>query len=112
MDIVLVLVATAGLSAAGAWWWLSRSGHGRAWGADESPRLVGFEGSGEDAGGEFFAFAPSADVVVSRDRPPPAISVARLALAIAVSTILLVAAVWAIGFLLKLQLDRYFLSGG
>ena len=112
MEIVLILVTAAGLFAAAAGWWLSRSADRRAWGGDEPARLVGFRGGGDDAGSEFFAFAPSADAVIREDRPSPAISVARLALAIAVSTVVLVGAVWAIGFLLKLQLDRYFLSGG
>ena len=107
----MILVGAAGLSAAGVWWWLSRpAGRARARTRNAS-RLVGFGGSTEQAGDDSFVFSPSADSTVREERPPAAASVARLAMTIAVSTIVLVAAAWAIGWLIKLQLDRYFLSG-
>ena len=110
VETVVILVAAAVLSAAGAWWWLSRPAERRGWDRGE-PRLVGFGGSDDDAGRDAFVFAPTADTSLREDRPPPAVSVARLALIIAIWTVLLVAVAWAAGLLLKLQLDRYFLSG-
>ncbi len=107
----MILVAAAGLAAGGVWWWMSRPADHPGWADRRATSLVGFGGSADDAEGDFFAFAPSTDATIREDRPPPAISVARLALAIAVWTIVVVAAASAIGFLVKLQLDRYFLSG-
>ena len=107
----MILVAAAGLSAAGIWWWMSRPADRRRRKEEGAPRLVGFGGSGEQAANDSFVFAPSADAAIPDDRPPRAVSVARLVLAIVAWTILLVGAASAVGFLLKLQLDRYFLSG-
>ena len=107
----MILVAAAGLSAGAVWWWMSRPADRPGWADRRAARLVGFGGSAEDAEGDFFAFAPSADATIREDRPSAAISVARLALAVALWTIVVVAAALAIGFLVKLQLDRYFLSG-
>lgn len=107
----MILVAAAAFSAAGIWWRMSRPAHRRRWNEEGAPRLVGFGGSGDEAATDSFVFAPSPGATIRDDRPPRAISLARLALAIAAWTILLVGAAWAVGFLLKLQLDRYFLSG-
>ena len=107
----MILVAGAGLSAAWAWRRMSRGhGAGSLSGRKATP-LIGFGGSSSEGAGDTFVFAPSAPPAVEDDRPPPAASVARLALAVAVSAAILVAAAWAIGFLIKLQLDRYFLAG-
>jgi hypothetical protein len=65
----------------------------------------------EDLGGEVFVLSPSG-APPREDRPPPTISFVRLALTLAVTTALLVAVAWVIGLLVKLQLDRYFSSGG
>ena len=109
MEIVLILVAGAGLTAAWVWWRMSRPHVGSR--SDRSAtRLIGFGGSSGEAG-ETFVFAPSPAPAIEDDRPPPAMSVARLALAIALSAAALVAVTWAIGVLIKLQLDRYFLAG-
>jgi len=62
--------------------------------------------------GEFFVLQPSGAPHPRIDRPPPALSIARLALAVAVTTVLLVAVAWVVGFVVKVQLDRYFTSGG
>ncbi len=112
MEIVVILVAGAGLLAAWAWWRMSRPGDGRTQNARRASRLVGFGGSAEEPTGEIFVFTPSEEPAIEDDRPPPARSVARLALAIALSSAMLVAAAWAIGFLIKVQLDRYFIAGG
>ena len=64
----------------------------------------------EDLGGDGFVLPPAPPA--REDRPPPTLSVARLALTLAVTTAVLVAAAWLIGLLVKLQLDRYFRSGG
>lgn len=65
-----------------------------------------------DGSSDFFVLRPSYVPPIREDRPPAGWSLARLALTIAVTTALLVAAASAIGFLVKLQLDRYFRSGG
>ncbi|MGH2692897.1 MAG: hypothetical protein ACRDHM_10415 [Actinomycetota bacterium] len=62
--------------------------------------------------GDFFVLHPSDSPVPRVDRPPPALSLARLALSVAVTTVLLVAVAWLIGFAVKVQLDQYFRSGG
>ena len=112
VEIVAILVAGAGLSAAWAWWRMSRPDGLRTPNGRRASRLVGFGGSAEEVTGEMFVFAPSEEPAIDDDRPPPGRSVARLALAIAVSSAMLVAAAWAIGFLIKVQLDRYFIAGG
>ncbi len=61
--------------------------------------------------GDLFVLHPSDDPVPRLGRPPPALSVARLALTVAITTGLLVAVAWLIGFAVKVQLDRYFQSG-
>lgn len=66
----------------------------------------------EDLGGDVFVLTPSRAPPIREDRPPPTISVVRLALTLAVTTAVLVAVAWVGGLLLKLQLDRYFSSGG
>ncbi len=105
----MILVAAAALSAAGIWWRMGRPDQGpRA----SDRRTFGFGDPAESAGGDFFVFQPTETPAVHDDRPPPALSLARLALAIAVSTVILVAAASAIGLILKLELDRYFMSGG
>lgn len=109
----MILVAAAGLGAAGVWWWLSRSADRRGRDRRGAPRLVGFGGTAaDDAREDFFVFAPSAEAAFPEDRPRAGMTLARLALTIAITTVVLVAAAWVTGFLLKLQLDRYFLSGG
>ncbi len=107
----MILVAGAGLSAAWAWSRLGRPAGGNP-GGRKATHLIGFADTPGETTGDIFVFAPSAAPAVDDDRPPPAMSVARLALAIAVSAAALVAVAWAIGFLIKMQLDRYFLAGG
>ena len=107
MEIILILIVGAVLSAAWGWWWISRPGERRA------TRLVGFGNDPlEEATSDVFVFEPSEASADDDDRPPPGMSLARLALAIALSAAVLVAVAWAVGFLIKLQLDRYFLAGG
>lgn len=62
--------------------------------------------------GDFFVLHPSDAPPPRSDRPPPAVSIARLALTVALTTALMVAVAWMIGFAVKVQLDRYFTSGG
>jgi hypothetical protein len=107
--IVVSLVVVAGLSAAGVWWWMSRS---------RAP-VEGSSGFGPSAGtfeaedrGDFFVLPPSGEPPVRFDRPPRAISLARLALTVGATTVLLVALAYLIGFVVKVQLDRYFTGGG
>jgi hypothetical protein len=104
--IVVALVAVAGLSAAGLWWRMSR------YPVQEGP--TGFEraSAAVESEGDLFVLSPSDAAPTRSDRPPRSISLVRLALVIAVSTLVLVALASAIAFLLKVQLDRYFTSGG
>ena len=99
--ILLLLVALAGLAAAAFWWRMSRSQ------GDEEPVPV----RPAEVDGELFVLHPSDDPPPRGDRPPPALSVARIAAAVAVTTALLVAVAWLIGLLVKVQLDGYFRSG-
>ncbi len=108
----MILVAAAGLSAVAVWWWMARPDSRQGWAERRATRLVGFGGSADDMASDVFVFGPSEHPTPREDRPPPAISVARLALVIALWTVVLVVAASAIGFLIKVQLDRYFLSGG
>lgn len=65
-----------------------------------------------DSGSDFFVLLPSDVPPIREDRPPAAWSLARLALTMAITTLLLVAVAWTIGFILKLQLDHYFGPSG
>ena len=105
-----MLVAGACLTAAWAWWRMSRPGGAGSRSDRRATRLIGFGGTSGEAG-DIFVFAPSPAPALEDDRPPPAMSVARLALAIALSAAVLVAVAWTIGVLIKLQLDRYFIAG-
>lgn len=104
METLIAIVALAGGSAAAAWWWLSRprsSSGQRARGGVGEPPLDGA-----------FVFQPSDAPPDRTDRPPPSLSVARLALTVAVTAIILVAVAWLIGLAVKVQVDTYFNSGG
>ena len=103
METLVILVTAAGLSAAAVWWRMSRPDAGRG-----ESRLVGF-GAGAEETLDAFVFGPSDVPAPQEDRPARTASLVRLAVAIVVSTLVLVAAVWGIGLLVKLQLDSYFL---
>lgn len=105
MTLVL-LVALAGLTAAALAWRMSRSPV--AGGSDQDPATPG----STEVDGGFFVLHPSDEPPPREDRPPPALSVARLALAIGVTTVLLVAIAWLLGLMVKVGLDSYFKSGG
>ncbi len=112
METLVILVTLAGLSAGGVWWWLSRP-------EAPSPRRVaeiswsstGRPGNAE-VDGDFFVLPPSDAPTPRMDRPPPALSIARIALAVAISTVFLVAVAWLVGLTVKVQLDNYFTTGG
>ncbi len=92
------------------WRWTSRSEEPATRKSAGGPRTPGSSGA-EGAGGDFFVLHPAEGPAPRIDRPPPARSLARLALTVALITALLVAVAWLIGFIVKVQLDRYFTSG-
>ena len=93
------------------WRWTSRSEEPGTRKLADGPSAQGSSGAGE-AGGDFFVLHPAEGPAPRIDRPPPVRSLARLALTVALTTALLVAVAWLIGFIVKVQLDRYFTSGG
>ena len=101
MEIVFLLVTLAGLAAAAVWWRLSRP--------DSSGPATGF---GSEESGDLFVLTPSGEPTPRVDRPAPSAVIARLALTVAVTTVVLVAIAAAIGLILKAQLDSYFGAGG
>ena len=112
METLVILVVAAGLSAAVVWWAMSptdahrRSEPRRPPGAPMRASPARVE---ETADG--FVLLPGDDTAVPDDRPSAAWSLLRLALAIAIVSAVIVAAVALIGLLVKLQLDQYFTTG-
>jgi hypothetical protein len=102
---LVLLVALAALTAAAFWWSMSRS---RGSGGSEGERPAS---GAPEVDGEFFVLHPSDVPPPREDRPAPAVSVARIALAVAVTTAMLVAVAWLLGLMVKVQLDGYFRSG-
>ena len=71
---------------------------------------LGFGEAEEHA--DFFVLPPSDSAPLRVDRPSVPISLLRIGLAMAVTTAILVGVAYLVGLVLKLQLDRYFSSGG
>lgn len=105
METLIAIVALAGGLAAATWWWLSRPR------SSSGQRSRGGRADEHSVDGAF-VFQPSGAPPDRTDRPPSSLSVARLALTVAVTAILLVAVAWLIGLAVKVQLDTYFNSGG
>lgn len=108
MDILILLLAVAGMAAGTVWWSLSRPRRAGSTGFEHGETPT----AGGTGSGDFFVLQPSATPIVREDRPPAARSLLMLGLAIAISTAVLVGVAWAIGWALKLQLDHYFRPGG
>lgn len=108
MDILILLLAVAGIAAGTVWRSVARQKRIGSTGFEEGGTLT----AGERGSGDFFVLTPSDKPLVREDRPPATRSLLRLAFVIAVSTAVLVGVAWAIGLLLKLQLDHYFRPGG
>jgi hypothetical protein len=114
VESFIILAVVAGLSAVVVWWAIGQPGgrpkpkepH-RVQKAKEPHRVEG-KGAEEDVNTEGFELLPSESPVPADDRPPSALSVARLALTIAVFAALGVGVLTVLGFLVKSQLDRYF----
>lgn len=109
------MVVAAGMSAAVVWWAMSPPDV-RARRRDprmllpRRPATAAPVPVPEDAG-EGFVLLPGATAAPDDERPPAALSLLRLAVAIAVVSAVVVAALALIGLLVKLQLDQYFRTG-
>ena len=113
METLIILVVAAGLSAAVVWWAMSPPVV-RAQRRDPRTRLPDRTAPAAalpEEIGDGFVLMPDASPVPDDERPPAALSVLRLAVAIAVVSAVVVAAVALIGLLVKLQLDQYFRTG-
>ena len=114
MEALVILVAAAGLSAAVVWWAMSPPATTaqrpkrptRRPAARPAPRTP----TAAEESGDVFVLLPG-ETAVEDDRPPAALSVIRIVMAIAVVAAVVVATFAVIGFLLKLQLDGYFAGG-
>jgi hypothetical protein len=113
LETLIILLVAAGLSAAVVWWAMSppvirdqrRDPRARRPDRTTSPRPAP-----EDTG-DGFVLMPDASPILDDDRPPAILSLLRLAVAIAVVSAIVVAAIALIGLLVKLQLDQYFRTG-
>jgi hypothetical protein len=114
VESFIILAVVAGLSAVVVWW---ATGQPVGWPKPKEPRRVQKskessrverKGAEEDVNTEGFELLPSEIPLPADDRPPPALSVARLALTIAFLAALGVGVLTVLGFLVKSQLDRYF----
>jgi hypothetical protein len=114
VESFIILAVLAGLSAVVVWWAMDPS-----WGRpkpkeprrvqrSKEPRRVQTKATEEELNTEGFVLLPSETPLPADDRPPSALSVARLALTIAVFAALGVGVLTVLGFLVKSQLDRYF----
>lgn len=111
METIIILVVAAALSAAVVWWASSPPQPAR--GRKPTPRPISLRESFQAtapqpvapvASEESFILLPQS---APDDRPPRVLSLIRLALAIAFVALLAVGTITFLGFLLKVQLDRY-----
>ena len=114
MESFIILAVAAGLSAVVVWWALGQP-VGRPKPKEprrvrklKEPRRVPRKAAEEDVKNEGFVLLSSGRSVPADDRPPSALSVARLALTIAVFAVLGVGVLTVLGILVKNQLDRFF----
>jgi hypothetical protein len=111
VESFIILAVVAGLSAVVVWWAIGQPGgrpkprEPRRTQKSKEPRRVQTKAAEEAEG---FVLLPSETPVPADDRPPSALSVARLVLTIAVFAVLGVGVLTVLGFLVKSQLDRYF----
>jgi hypothetical protein len=114
VESFIILAVAAGLSAVVVWWALGQPAgrpkhkEPRRVRKPQEPRRVKKQAAEEDVKNEGFVLLPSERPVPADDRPPSALSVARLALTIAVSAALGVGVLTVLGILVKNQLDRFF----
>ena len=114
MEALVILVAAAGLSAAVVWWAMSppaaTAQRPKRPTPRPPPRPAARPQTAAEESGDVFVLLPG-ETPVEDDRPPAALSVLRIVMAIAVVATIVVATFAVIGFLLKLQLDGYFVGG-
>lgn len=109
MESLVILVIAAGLSAVVVWRAMAPT-EGEA--GEKAPRRSGaLDAPGpptDEPRPDGFVLMPTDGPVVADDRPPPAISLLRLVLAITFVAALGVVVLAVLGWLIKLQLDQYF----
>lgn len=111
METIVILVVAAALSAAVVWWASAPAQPAR--GRKPTPRPISLRESFQATAPQPVAqAAPEESFILLAqaapdDRPPRALSVIRLALAITFVALLAVGTLTFLGFLLKVQIDRY-----
>jgi hypothetical protein len=114
VESFIILAVVAGLSAVVVWWAIGQPGgrpkpkEPRRAQKSKEPRRVQTKAAEEGVKTEGFVLLPSETPLPADDRPPSALSVARLVLTIAVFAVLGVGVLTVLGFLVKSQLDQYF----
>lgn len=111
METIIILVVAAALSAAVVWWASSppqpsrgRKPTARPISLRESFQATAPQPASPPVPEESFILLPQP---VPDDRPPRVLSLIRLVLAITFVAVLAVGTITFLGFLLKLQIDRY-----
>jgi hypothetical protein len=113
VDAFVILVVAAGLSALVVWWATNspgarpRSKESRTPSADARSSQPEEEIEQEPAP-DRFVLLPSDSIDPPDDRPPPAVSLVRLAVTITFIAALGVGVLAVLGLLVKTQLDQYF----
>lgn len=109
MESLVILVVAASLSAAVVWWAMASS---ETRTQPKPPGKVSVPDTPtvaeDEARPEGFVLMPTDGPVSVDDRPPPALSLIRLVLTIAFVAAIGVVILAVLGWLVKLQLDRYF----
>jgi hypothetical protein len=109
VEAFLILALAAGLSAVVVWWATNLPGRRPRLKKPRSPSArPGPTAAAEQPESERFVLLPTDPVETVDDRPPPALSLFRLALIIAFFAALGVGVLVGLGYLVKTQLDQYF----
>lgn len=98
MEAFVILAVAAGLSAVVVWWATNPPGARRRPKAEVD----------DEPGPGRFVLVPSDSIEPPDDRPPPAVSLVRLAVTITFFAALGVGVLAVLGLLVKTQLDHYF----
>jgi hypothetical protein len=109
MESLVILVIAAGLSAAVVWWAMAPpEGSSGVRAPTKASVPEPSTPLADEPRPDGFVLMPTDEPVVPDDRPPPALSLLRLALTITFVAALGVAALTILGWLVKIQLDQYF----
>jgi hypothetical protein len=108
VEAFLILALAAGLSAVVVWWATNLPGRRPRLKEPRSRSAPAPQQAKEQKESERFVLLPTDPVETVDDRPPPALSLVRLALIITFFAALGVGILVGLGFLVKTQLDQYF----